>query len=187
MPNTAQIINTPIADAYVFTPKIFPDERGYFLERYREELWQKKIANFRCLQENTSLSKQGVLRGLHFQKPPHTQAKLVSVLQGKILDVIVDLRRNSQSFGQYFAIELSAENHKQLFVPQGCAHGFYVQSTEALVIYKCDNYYHAEAESGLRFDDSELNIAWGYQEKPLISAKDLQLPSWHDYLQNSCF
>lgn len=178
---------TPIADAYIFTPKPIPDERGYFLEAYREAFWHSKIPGFRCLQENCSLSKQGVLRGLHFQKPPYAQAKLVSVMRGKIRDLIVDLRLGSPSFAQSFAIELSSDNHRQLFVPRGCAHGFYVLSLEALVLYKCDNYYQATAESGIRFDDPDLNLAWGYRQTPQLSAKDLELPSWQDYLQNSCF
>lgn len=179
--------STTIADAYIFSPQIFTDSRGYFCERYREEFWQTISPDFHCLQENSSFSKQGVLRGLHFQKPPHTQAKLVSVIVGKILDVIVDLRITSPSFKQVFSIELSQENRQQLFVPRGCAHGFYVLSSEALVVYKCDNYYQAQAESGIRYDDSALNINWGYTKPPIVSAKDLALPSLTEYLQHSCF
>lgn len=179
---------TPIVDAYLFTPKIFTDDRGLFLEHYREEFWQQKIANFRCLQENSSLSIPGVLRGLHFQKPPYTQAKLVSVLQGRILDVIVDLRVNSLSFKQIFSVELSGENRQQLFVPRGCAHGFYVISSQpALVFYKCDNYYQENSESGINYDDPELNIKWGYQQPPIVSTKDQKLPFLQEYLKNKYF
>ncbi|MEH6406646.1 MAG: dTDP-4-dehydrorhamnose 3,5-epimerase [Leeuwenhoekiella sp.] len=173
---------TKIPDVFVCQPKIFEDERGYFTETFRQDKLEEHLGHeIDFCQDNESKSTYGVLRGLHFQSAPFTQTKLVRVLEGSVLDVAVDLRKSSPYFGQSVAVELSAENKKQLFVPRGFAHGFVVLSKTAIFAYKCDNYYHPESEVGLRYDDASLNIDWQLPKADLIlSNKDLSLPNLED-------
>ncbi|MEO2050412.1 MAG: dTDP-4-dehydrorhamnose 3,5-epimerase [Allomuricauda sp.] len=165
---------TELKGCFVLEPTVHEDERGYFFESYNHKDFCEAISqevNF--VQDNISHSKRGVLRGLHFQKGEHAQAKLVSVLQGKIQDVVVDLRKDSPTFGQHFSFILSDENKKQLFVPRGFAHGFLTLSDSAQVFYKCDNYYNKNAECGIRFDDAALGIDWQMKkDELLLSQKD---------------
>ena len=171
-------IPTKLEGCFVIEPKIFNDERGYFLESYNEKTFQNGIGNqVQFVQDNQSCSSKGVLRGLHYQTGEHAQAKLVRVLQGEVLDVVVDLRVEQPTYKQTFLIELSEENKKQLFVPPGFAHAFVVLSKTAYVLYKCDEYYSKVSEGGIRFDDPELNIDWNLPLTDLIvSGKDLELP-----------
>ncbi|HLS31619.1 MAG TPA: dTDP-4-dehydrorhamnose 3,5-epimerase [Flavobacteriaceae bacterium] len=177
-----QIQPTPIADCYILIPKVFQDERGYFFERYNQKVFEKLIGKpIDFVQDNESLSVYGVIRGLHAQKGKAAQAKLVSVSKGKILDVVVDNRPDSETYKEVFSIELSEENKKQIFVPKGLLHGFAVLSEEAKFIYKCDEFYDPEAEIGIRYDDPQLNIDWEIPvEKRIISEKDQHLPLFKD-------
>ncbi|WP_366184832.1 dTDP-4-dehydrorhamnose 3,5-epimerase [Flavobacterium ovatum] len=171
--------STPIKDLVIINPVVFEDERGYFMESYNENKLKDLGVQIDFVQDNQSFSKRGTLRGLHYQNPPYAQTKLIRVLQGAIIDVAVDLRKNSPTYGQSFCVELNAENKKQLLVPQGFAHGFSVISETALVMYKCDQYYHKASEGGIRFDDSDLNIDWGMDLKDaIVSEKDLILPDF---------
>lgn len=175
-----QIEETPLKDCYILKPRVFEDERGYFYESFNEKRF-KEISgeNIRFIQDNQSYSSYGVIRGLHGQGGDAAQAKLVRVLQGEILDVAVDVRKNSPTFGQYFSIHLSAENKQQLFIPKGFLHGFSVLSETAVVFYKCDAYYNQSSEFGIRFDDQTLKIDWKIPEAmQIISAKDQQLMSF---------
>jgi len=168
-----KIENTPIKDLLVITPKVFEDERGYFFESYNEALFKENGIDIKFIQDNQSFSKYGVIRGLHLQVPPFAQTKLVRVLQGEILDVAVDIRKDSKTYGQHFSILLSAENKKQLLIPQGFAHGFSVLSPTAMVSYKVDQLYDKNSERGIRFDDPSLNIDWKINsEESVVSAKD---------------
>lgn len=168
---------TKLKGCFILEPTIHRDERGYFFESYNHRDFSEAIGkevNF--VQDNQSFSKMGVLRGLHFQKGEHAQAKLISVLDGKIQDVVVDLRKDSPTFKQHLSIELDSMDKKQLFIPRGCAHGFLTLSETATVLYKCDNYYNREAEGGIRFDDEGLGIEWAMGlDKVLISDKDFGL------------
>ena len=166
-------IKTAIDGVIIIEPKIFKDDRGYFFESYNEaEFIQNGISN-QFVQDNQSMSTYGVIRGLHCQLGDKAQAKLVRVLQGKVLDVAVDIRPDSSTFGKHVAVELSAENQRQLFIPRGFLHGFSVLSETAVFAYKCDNLYCKEAEFGIRYDDSEVNVNWQIPpEKVVISAKD---------------
>lgn len=167
---------TNIKDLLVLTPAIFEDERGYFFESYSEASFAKNGLSYAFIQDNQSFSKNGVIRGLHFQKAPYAQTKLVRVLQGEILDVAVDIREDSATYGKHFSIVLSAENKKQLLVPKGFAHGFSVLSETAIVSYKVDEVYHKESESGIRYDDPALNIDWKVTLSDIIvSEKDIIL------------
>ncbi len=170
---------TKLKGCFIIEPTIFEDERGYFFESYNHRDFCEAIGrevNF--VQDNQSFSKKGVLRGLHFQKGEHAQAKLVSVIEGRIQDVVVDLRKNSPTFGEYLSIELCGDDKKQLFVPRGFAHGFLTLSESARMFYKCDNYYCQEAEGGIRFDCLELNIKWSMDlDNLLLSKKDKNLPN----------
>ena len=168
-----KIENTPIKDLLVITPKVFEDERGYFFESYNEALFKENGIDIKFIQDNQSFSKYGVIRGLHLQVPPFAQTKLVRVLQGEILDVAVDIRKDSKTYGQHFSVLLSAENKKQLLIPQGFAHGFSVLSPTAMVSYKVDQLYDKNSERGIRFDDPSLNINWKINsEESIVSAKD---------------
>ncbi len=171
------IETTPINDLVVLHPTVFEDSRGYFFEAYNQnQLAQIGIA-IDFVQDNQSFSKRGTLRGLHYQNPPYAQTKLVRVLQGEIIDVAVDIRKDSPTYGQHYAIRLSAENKKQLLIPHGFAHGFSVISETAVVLYKCDQFYNKASEGGIRFDDPSLNIDWGMDLKDaIVSDKDLVLP-----------
>jgi dTDP-4-dehydrorhamnose 3,5-epimerase len=161
----------------VFEPVVFKDERGYFLETYNEQTWEKQGISIRFVQDNQSFSRRGVIRGLHYQLEPYQQAKLIRVLSGRIIDVAVDLRKGSPTYGKHMAIELSAENKKQFFIPAGFAHGFSVISETAEVSYKCDGFYHKDSEGGIRYDDPELNIDWQVSaDEAIVSGKDRELP-----------
>ena len=170
---------TFIKDLVVLTPDVFEDARGYFFEGYNKNKFSAISINIDFVQDNQSFSQRGTLRGLHYQNPPFAQTKLVRVLQGEIMDVTVDLRKDSPTYGQHFGIKLTAENKKQLLVPQGFAHGFSVLSETAVVLYKCDQFYNKASEGGIRFDDPTLNIDWGMDLKEaIVSEKDLVLPDF---------
>lgn len=172
-----KITAASIPEVKIIEPKVFGDERGWFLETWNAQKYIHSGIDCRWVQDNESLSGRGVLRGLHFQLPPYTQAKLVRVISGAVLDVSVDIRRNSPTFGQYAAVELSAENKRQLFVPRGFAHGFAVLSDEAVFAYKCDNFYMPSHERGIAFDDPFLNIDWRIDlHSAQLSAKDRENP-----------
>ena len=171
-----QIEKTFIQDLVVIIPNVFEDERGYFFESYNEAAFAENGIAIQFIQDNQSFSKQGVIRGLHLQLPPFAQTKLVRVLEGEILDVAVDLRKDSKTYGEYFSIHLSAQNKKQLLIPHGFAHGFSVLSTTASVSYKVDAVYDKNSERGLRFDDPNLNIDWKINAaNSIVSGKDLVL------------
>ena len=173
------IKETGINGLLVLEPKVFKDSRGYFFESYRKE-WLKDLGwEFDFVQDNQSRSSHGVIRGLHYQEEPHAQTKLVRVIEGSVYDVAVDLRKDSSTFGQWFGLELSEENHLQLLIPKGFAHGFSVLSAQATLYYKCDDYYHPESDAGIRYDDPELGIDWKIDPgQAVISEKDLNLPAF---------
>ena len=174
-----EIIETPIKDLVIIKPRVFEDARGFFCETYNEERYQAAGIKQHFVQDNQSKSSYGVIRGLHFQLAPYSQAKLVSVSIGSVWDVAVDLRKDSPTYGQHFTIRLSSENKKQLLVPQGFAHGFSVLSETAVVLYKCDQFYNKASEGGIRFDDPTLAIDWGMDLKEaIVSDKDGVLPSF---------
>ena len=173
---------TSIEGLVIIDPTVFGDNRGYFLESYNEKEFKEVIGNVSFVQDNESKSSKGVLRGLHFQKPPFAQAKLVRCIEGKVLDVVVDIRKNSKTYGQYFTTELSGENKKQLFIPRGFAHGFLVLSDSAIFAYKVDNTYAPEHDAGIRWNDPIVNIQWGLSESEvLVSDKDAQLPFFNEF------
>lgn len=179
---------TPIEGLIVITPKVFADNRGYFFESYNKRAWAEAGVTADFVQDNESFSSQNTLRGLHFQKPPFAQAKLVRVLEGAVWDVAVDLRKNSPTFGQWFGVELSAENKKQFFIPRGFAHGFSVLTETAKFAYKCDNFYNKESEGAVRFDDPELAVDWKIDlTNAVLSDKDLKNPLFAAYKENPCF
>jgi len=171
---------TKLKGCFILEPKIFNDERGYFFESFNEQSFNEKIGHeVKFVQDNQSFSKYGVIRALHYQLGEHAQAKLVRVISGRVLDVAVDIRKNSSTFGQYISIELSSENKKQLFIPRGFAHGFITLSETVEFFYKCDNYYNPGSEGGIFYADSILNIDWKVpQNTHLVSDKDLSLPSF---------
>jgi dTDP-4-dehydrorhamnose 3,5-epimerase len=172
---------TDISGLLVFEPKVFEDSRGYFFESYNERIFQEAGIDLRFVQDNQSSSVYGVIRGLHYQLPPHAQSKLVRVLRGTILDVAVDIRKGSPTFGQAFCIELSDANRVQLFIPSGFAHGFSVLSEQAEVLYKCDSFYNRDSDAGIYFDDPSLEIDWQIpRDKAIISDKDKVLPMLSD-------
>ena len=174
-----KFIETKLKGCFIISPKIIKDERGYFMESFNEKTFQEGIGQkLTFVQDNQSFSTKGVLRGLHYQRGEHAQAKLVRVLQGEVLDVAVDLRPDSKTYGQYESVVLSAENQLQFFMPRGFAHGFLVLSETATFFYKCDNLYNKESEAGLIYNDETLNINWNFPFKDLIiSDKDLVLPT----------
>ena len=171
---------TEFADVIVVEPKIFGDSRGFFLETYKSSEFAANGIKIDFFQDNHSKSSKGVIRGLHFQHFPKPQAKLVRCLHGKIFDVAVDLRTESKNFGKWFGVELSEENKKMLYIPEGFAHGFSVLSDEAEVLYKASNEYAPEYDAGIRWNDEELNINW-HVENPLVSEKDKILPTFNEY------
>ena len=174
-----EVVPTDIPDVVVIRPKIFGDERGYFFESWSKADFDRVVRNVRFVQDNESKSRYGVLRGLHFQKPPYAQSKLVRVIQGEVLDVAVDIRKGSPSFGKHVAVELTGDNHRQLFIPKGFAHGFVVMSETALFQYKCDEFYHPEAEGAIMWDDPDIGIDWRVPVRDIVlSAKDAR----HRYL-----
>lgn len=178
-------IETPINDLYIIEPTVFEDDRGYFFEAYNKLKLSEHHINIDFVQDNQSKSSYGVIRGLHYQLNPRAQTKLVRVLEGKIYDVAVDIRKNSPTFGKWFGVELSAENKNQLLIPQGFAHGFSVLSETAIVFYKCDEFYAPESDAGIIYNDSELNIDWQIPEdKVILSDKDMQLPDFNSAKNN---
>ncbi|WP_405294449.1 dTDP-4-dehydrorhamnose 3,5-epimerase [Algibacter sp. Ld11] len=170
---------TKLKGCFIIAPRVFNDDRGYFFECFNQKTFNKLInteVNF--VQDNESFSSKGVLRGLHHQLGEHAQAKLVRVIKGQVLDVAVDIRKGSETFGQYVAVELTEDNKKQLFVPRGFAHGFIVLSDTAIFSYKCDNFYNKESEGGIIYNDKDLSIDWKLEEKEfIVSEKDLVLPT----------
>ena len=171
--------HTPIKDLIVYEPRLFRDERGYFYESYNEKTFFENGITTKFVQDNQARSTYGVLRGLHYQVGDMAQAKLVRVVQGKVLDVAVDLRLDSETYGQWYSIELSAENHLQLFVPRGFAHGYVVLSENAEFVYKCDNFYSKEHEGGVHYNCPNLNIDWKIDiSKAIVSEKDIILPNF---------
>ena len=174
-----KISKTFIEDLIIIEPPLLKDDRGFFYESYNKKNLDK-IIKIAFVQDNESKSNRGVIRGLHFQKSPHAQTKLVRCVSGEILDVSVDLRKNSKTYGKSFSIELSSQNNKQLLVPKGFAHGFQVLSNEALVIYKVDEYYNPDSDSGIIWNDKDLSIEWNLNLKPILSDKDLKLMSFKD-------
>ena len=174
-----KINKTLIEDLLIIEPQLFKDERGFFYESYNKNNLDKVI-NIVFVQDNESKSNRGVIRGLHFQAPPFEQSKLVRCVSGNILDVAVDLRTNSKTYGMSFSIELSSDNKKQLLIPKGFAHGFQILSETAIVNYKVDNYYNPKSESGLIWNDKNLSIDWNLDLKPILSVKDLKLISFKE-------
>ena len=170
-----KVIKTKLKDVFIIEPKVFTDERGFFYESYTQQKLAAQGIDTVFVQDNHSRSVKNVLRGLHYQKGEAAQTKLVRCVVGEIFDVAVDLRKKSPTFGQWFGCVLSAENKKQLYIPKGFAHGFAVLSETAEFLYKCDSYYNPQAERGIIWNDTQLNIAWGI-ENPIISAKDTKLP-----------
>lgn len=176
-----QITTTHLPDLKILEPRVFEDSRGYFFESYNEATFKHNGIGFEFVQDNQSSSSYGVIRGLHYQLPPHAQTKLVRVLYGTILDVVLDIRQGSPTFGQHYSIELSAENKKQLLVPRGFAHGFSVLSEKAVVLYKCDGFYNKESDAGILYNDPALNIDWKIPaDKAIVSEKDQVLPLFKD-------
>ena len=172
-----QIFKTPIEGLLVIEPKVFHDARGYFVETYNEQRYREAGVDAVFVQDNKSSSTYGVVRGLHFQRPPYTQAKLVSCAEGRVLDVAVDLRKDSPTYGQHFAVELDAESQRQFYIPRGFAHGFSVLSERAVFTYKCDNHYHPEADGGILLTDSALDIDWQIPvDQMILSEKDQHHP-----------
>lgn len=168
-----RVIETDIEGVVIIEPEVFGDSRGYFMESFSQRAFDREVAPVRFVQDNRSYSRYGVVRGLHYQKEPYSQSKLVSCVVGRVLDVAVDIREGSPTYGKHVAVELSAENRRQLFIPKGFAHGFAVLSGEALFEYKCDEFYHPEAECGIAWDDPTIGIDWRLPKEDIIlSPKD---------------
>ena len=184
-----KVVSTPIEGLYVLEPKVFEDARGYFFESFNKNVFNEVFAlpylgrEVDFVQDNESMSSFGVMRGLHFQKPPHTQAKLVRCVRGRVFDVAVDLRRNSPSYGRSFGVELSEQNHRQFFLEKGFAHGFAVLSPTAVFQYKCDDFYHPECEGGISITDSSIGIEWPFDiDQVILSGKDTCHPLLKDFV-----
>lgn len=170
-----EYIKTEIDGVYIIEPKVFKDARGYFFEAFKQDEFEKNVGNVNFVQDNESKSSYGVLRGLHYQKGEFSQAKLVRVIKGKVVDVAVDIRKSSPTFGKHVMVELSEDNKRQLFIPRGMAHGFLVLSQEAVFTYKVDNVYAPQSEASIKFDDATLNIQWPIDKKDVLtSEKDLK-------------
>lgn len=168
-----EVIKTDVEGVVILEPRIFNDDRGYFYESFSEREFTQKVCETTFVQDNQSKSSYGVLRGLHFQKAPYAQSKLVRVIKGKVLDIAVDIRKGSQTYGKHIAVELTEDNHRQLFIPRGFAHGFVVLSEEVIFQYKCDNFYSKESEGALMWNDPDLGIDWGISaEDAILSDKD---------------
>ena len=177
-----EIIKTNIEGVVIIEPRIFKDDRGYFFESFSQREFEEKVCKTTFVQDNESKSSYGVLRGLHFQKPPFAQSKLVRVIKGAVLDVAVDIRKDSPTFGQYVSVELTGENHRQFFIPRGFAHGFSVLSEEVIFQYKCDNFYSPQSEGAIAWNDPDLNIDWNIPaEKVVLSEKDSKHPRLKDW------
>lgn len=176
------VIKTDIEGVVVIEPRVFDDARGYFFESYSKRRFDEAVRPVEFVQDNESMSTRGVIRGLHFQRPPFSQSKLVRCVRGAVLDVVVDIRRGSPTYGQHVAVGLTGENRRQLFVPRGFAHGFAVLSDEAVFQYKCDNYYHPESEGGISIADNSLGIDWRINPaEAILSDKDLRNPMLRDF------
>ncbi len=176
-----KVISTPIPDLFVLEPVVHGDDRGYFMESFKGDLFREKFPHIQFIQDNESKSTKGVLRGLHFQRPPYAQTKLVRAISGEVYDVAVDLRKGSETYGQHYGVLLSGENKKQLLVPKGFAHGFVVLSESAIFSYKVDNVYHPESDDGIFFGDQDLGIDWHLENKSLLlSEKDKLLTSFRN-------
>jgi dTDP-4-dehydrorhamnose 3,5-epimerase len=177
-----EVIKTAIEGVYIIEPKVFGDARGYFFESFSEREFKEKVGDIHFVQDNESMSKYGVMRGLHFQRPPYAQSKLVRCVKGEVLDVAVDIRKGSPTYGQHIAALLSEDNHRQFFIPKGFAHGFAVLSECAVFQYKCDNFYHPEADGGISILDESLGIDWGLaMEEALLSEKDTKHPKLAEF------
>ena len=180
------VIKTKIEDVLIIEPKVFGDERGFFVETFNLERYKEAGIDWEFVQDNLSSSMKGVLRGLHFQKDPFAQGKLVQVIKGKVLDVAVDIRKSSPTFGQYISVELSGENKKQLWIAPGMAHGFLALEDDTIFSYKCTNLYNPTAEGGLLWNDKDLNIDWKLEENgikdPIVSEKDAKNVSWQEFV-----
>lgn len=176
------VIKTDIEGVVVIEPRVFDDARGYFFESYSKRRFDEAVRPVEFVQDNESMSTRGVIRGLHFQRPPFSQSKLVRCVRGAVLDVVVDIRRGSPTYGSHVAVELTGENRRQLFVPRGFAHGFAVLSDEAVFQYKCDNYYHPESEGGISIADRSLGIDWRIDPaEAILSEKDIRNPMFSDF------
>lgn len=177
-----EVIETAIQGVYIIEPRIFRDARGYFFESFSQREFEQKIGPVQFVQDNESMSSRGVMRGLHFQRPPFTQSKLVRCTRGAVLDVAVDIRKGSPTYGQHVAVELTEENHRQFFIPKGFAHGFAVLSETAVFQYKCDEFYHPEADGGISILDDSLGIDWRIPvEQAILSEKDTKHPLLCDF------
>ena len=176
------VIKTSIDGVVIIEPRIFKDARGYFFESFSQREFEEKVGKIQFVQDNESMSSYGVMRGLHFQRPPFTQSKLVRVIRGAVLDVAVDIRKNSPTYGKHVAVELTEDNHRQFFVPRGFAHGFAVLSDEAIFQYKCDNFYAPQADGGISILDGDLGIDWHIpMDKAILSEKDTKHPLLKDF------
>ena len=177
-----EVIKTDIEGVLIIEPKVFEDARGYFFESFSQREFEQKVRKINFVQDNESKSVYGVMRGLHFQAPPFAQSKLVRCVRGRVLDVAVDIRRDSPTYGQHVAVELTEDNHRQFFIPRGFAHGFAVLSETAVFQYKCDNFYHPEADGGISILDSSLGIDWRIPtEHAILSDKDTKHPLLKDF------
>ena len=177
-----EIIKTAIEGVVIIEPRIFKDARGYFFESFSQREFEEKVGKIDFVQDNESMSSYGVMRGLHFQRPPYTQSKLIHCTKGAVLDIAVDIRKGSPTYGQHVAVELTEENHRQFFVPRGFAHGFAVLSETAIFQYKCDNFYHPEADGGISILDNSLGIDWRISaEHAILSEKDTKHPLLKDF------
>ncbi|MFM4896985.1 dTDP-4-dehydrorhamnose 3,5-epimerase [Aeromonas caviae] len=167
------VIKTAIPDVLIFEPKVFGDDRGFFFESFNHKLFEEAVGYpVTFVQDNHSKSSKGVLRGLHYQSPPHAQGKLVRCVSGEVFDVAVDIRKSSPTFGQWVGVHLSGDNKRQLWIPEGFAHGFYVTSDNAEFVYKCTDYYHPASENSICWDDKKLDISWPIDLEPILSDKD---------------
>lgn len=178
-----EIIKTKLDGVVIIEPKIFRDSRGYFFESFSQREFEEKVCKINFVQDNESMSSYGVMRGLHFQRPPFTQAKIVRCVKGAVLDVAVDIRKDSPTYGQHVAVELSEDNHYQMFIPHGFAHGFSVLSETAIFQYKCDQFYHPESDAGISILDKSLGIDWRIPaDKAILSDKDTRHPLFKDFV-----
>ena len=177
-----EVIKTAIEGVFIIEPRLFKDDRGYFFESFSQREFNEKVRKVNFVQDNESKSSYGVLRGLHFQKPPYAQSKLVRVIKGAVLDVAVDIRKGSPTFGKYVSVELTEDNHRQFFIPRGFAHGFSVLTDEVIFQYKCDNFYAPQADGGICIKDESLGIDWRIpMDKALLSEKDIKHPCLEDF------
>ena len=177
-----EVIKTAIEGVYIIEPKVFGDARGYFFESFSEREFQEKVGDIHFVQDNESMSKFGVMRGLHFQRPPYAQSKLVRCVKGIVLDVVVDIRKGSPTYGKHVTALLTEDNHRQFFIPKGLAHGFAVLSESAIFQYKCDEFYHPEADGGISILDETLGIDWGLAlSEAIVSEKDTKHPKLAEF------